>query len=234
MYNKIDVVIMAGGLGKRLLPLTTQTPKPLLKVGLKPIIQHNIDLLASKGIKDITISVNYLSQQIIDYFNTNNKHQINFKYLKESKPLGTIGSLKLLKNIKKDYLLVMNADLLTNVNLDAFINEFKKKEGDVLIATIPYKVNIPHGVVETESGYVKGITEKPSYTYYSNAGIYIFKKEHIDFIPENTFFNATDLIELLLAKDKKIINYPILDYWLDIGNHKDFKKAQEDVKHLKL
>ena len=103
-----------------------------------------------------------------------------------------------------------------------------------MVATIPYKVNIPYGVVETKAGYVTNIKEKPSYTYYSNAGIYIFKKECLDFVPEDTFYNATDLIETLLAKKKKIINYPILTYWLDIGKHEDFEKAQEDIKHIKL
>ncbi|GAA4242395.1 nucleotidyltransferase family protein [Winogradskyella damuponensis] len=234
MLNKIDVVIMAGGKGKRLMPLTADTPKPLLKVGNKPIIEYNTDLLASYGIKHINITVNYLSDQIIAYFQKNNPHQIDFNFIKEPKFLGTIGALKLNKNLKKDYILVMNADLLTNANFEAIFNGFLSKKGDALIATIPYKVNIPHGVVETKAGYVTDLKEKPSYTYYSNAGIYMFKKECLNFIPENIFFDATDLIEVLLSKNKKIINYPILTYWLDIGKPKDFEKAQEDIKHIKL
>lgn len=234
MHNKLDVVIMAGGKGKRLMPLTTHTPKPLLKVGSKPIIEYNTDLLASFGINHITITVNYLSEQIIAYFKENNKYQIDFTYVKENKPLGTIGALKLIENFKNEHILIINADLLTNVNLDEIFNTFLSKEGDALMATIPYKVDIPHGIVETNAGYVTDLKEKPSYTFYSNAGIYIFKKEYLDFIPKNTFFNATDLIEVLLSKGKKIINYPILNYWLDIGNHEDFEKAQEDIKYIKL
>lgn len=234
MHNKIDVVIMAGGKGTRLIPLTENTPKPLLKVGNKPIIEYNTDLLASYGIKQITITVNYLSEQIIAYFKDNNKHQIDFNYVKEDQPLGTIAALKLIKNFKTDYILVMNADLLTNANFNEMFNNFLSKKGDALMATIPYKVNIPHGVVETKAGFVTDLKEKPSYTYYSNAGIYIFKKEYLDLIPKNTFFNATDLIEVLLAKGKKIINYPILNYWLDIGKHEDFEKAQEDIKNINL
>lgn len=234
MHNKIDIVIMAGGEGKRLMPLTKQTPKPLLKVGNKPIIEYNTDRLASHGIKNITISINYLGEQIIAHFKANNKHQIDFSYIKESEPLGTIGALKLIENFKNDYILVMNADLLTNVDFEAIFKHFILKKADALIATIPYKVDIPHDVVETKSGYVTDLKEKPSYTYYSNAGIYIFKKECFDFVPENTFFNATDLIEALLAKGKQIINYTISTYWLDIGKPEDFKKAQEDIKHLKL
>ncbi|WP_400080444.1 sugar phosphate nucleotidyltransferase [Winogradskyella sp. R77965] len=234
MLNKIDVVIMAGGKGERLMPLTERTPKPLLKIGKKPIIEYNTDLLASYGIKHIHITVNYLGDQIISYFKDNNGHQIEFNFIKEDKALGTIGALKLKENFKKDYILVMNADLLTNVNFNTVFNDFLSKEGDALIATIPYKVNIPHGVIETKAGYVTDLKEKPSYTYYSNAGIYIFKKEFLDLIPENTFFNATDLIEILLAEGKKIINYPILNYWLDIGKHEDFEKAQKDIEHIKF
>ena len=234
MLNKIDVVIMAGGKGERLMPLTENTPKPLLKIGKKPIIEYNTDLLASYGIKHINITINYLGDQLISYFKDNNSHQIEFNFIKENEELGTIGALRLIENFKKDYILVMNADLLTNVNFNTLFNNFLSKEGDALIATVPYIVNIPHGVVETNKGYVTDLKEKPSYTYYSNAGIYMFKKEYLKFIPENTFFNATDLIEVLLAKGKKIINYPILDYWLDIGKHEDFEKAQKEIKHIKF
>ncbi|WP_179320599.1 nucleotidyltransferase family protein [Winogradskyella helgolandensis] len=234
MHKKIDVVIMAGGKGKRLMPLTENTPKPLLKIGNKPIIEYNTDRLGAFGIKHINITVNYLSDQIISYFEENNKHQIDFNYIKESKSLGTIGALKLIENFKNDYILVMNADLLTNVNFEALFNDFILKNGDALIATIPYKVDIPHGVVETKAGFVTDLKEKPSYTYYSNAGIYVFKKECFDFIPENAFFDATDLIEILIAKEKKIVNFPILDYWLDIGKPEDFQKAQNDIKFIKF
>ncbi|WP_178983880.1 nucleotidyltransferase family protein [Winogradskyella helgolandensis] len=234
MHKKIDVVIMAGGKGKRLMPLTENTPKPLLKIGNKPIIEYNTDRLGAFGIKHINITVNYLSDQIISYFEENNKHRIDFNYIKESKSLGTIGALKLIENFKNDYILVMNADLLTNVNFEALFNDFILKNGDALIATIPYKVDIPHGVVETKAGFVTDLKEKPSYTYYSNAGIYVFKKECFDFIPENAFFDATDLIEILIAKEKKIVNFPILDYWLDIGKPEDFQKAQNDIKFIKF
>lgn len=234
MHNKIDVVIMAGGKGERLTPLTKNTPKPLLKIGDKPIIEYSTDLLASYGIKHIHISINYLGEQIVAYFKDNNKHHIDFNFIQETKHLGTIGALKLLENLNKDYILVMNADLLTNINLEAIFNDFLLKKVDALIATVPYNVAIPHDVVEIEDSFVSNLKEKHSYTYNLNAGIYLFKKECLDFIPENTFFDATDLIEVLLAKDKKIINYQISDYWLDIGKHDDFKKAQEDIKHLKF
>ncbi|WP_299107036.1 sugar phosphate nucleotidyltransferase [uncultured Winogradskyella sp.] len=234
MHSKIDIVIMAGGKGNRLMPLTQNRPKPLLKVGDKPIIEYNIDRLAHNNIKQINISVNYLKEQIIDHFKANNKHQIDFNFISESKSLGTIGSLKLLDNLNKEYVLVMNADLLTNVNFEALFNDFLSKKGDALVATITYEVKIPHDVIETKDAYVTQLKAKHSYSYNLNAGIYLFKKECIDFIPENTFFDATDLIKVLLEKGKKITNYPISEYWLDIGKPEDFKKAQEDIKNIKL
>ncbi|WP_179008433.1 sugar phosphate nucleotidyltransferase [Winogradskyella forsetii] len=235
MHSKIDVVIMAGGKGNRLLPLTENTPKPLLKIGDKPIIEYNTDLLASYGIKHINIAVNYLSDQIISYFKANNKHQIEFNFIEESKSLGTIGALKLKEHFRKDYILVMNADLLTNVNLDAVFNAFLSQKADALVTTVPYNVDIPHDAIETnDEGIVTNLKEKHSFTYHLNAGIYIFKSVCLDFIPENTFFDATDLIKVLLENGKIIRTYSISGYWLDIGKPEDFEKAQEDIKHLKL
>lgn len=234
MLNKIDVVIMAGGKGERLMPLTAHTPKPLLKIGNKPIIEHITDHLASYGISNINITVNYLSEQISSYFEKNNKHQIKFNYIKESKSLGTIGALKLIDNFKKDYILVMNADLLTNVNFEIIFSDFISKKSDAIIATVPYKIVLPHDVVDVKKNQVTNLEKNHSYTYNLNAGIYIFKKECLNFIPENAFFDATDLIEVLLENGKKITNYSILDYWLDIGKPEDFQKAQKDIKHLRF
>ncbi|MBU2928979.1 sugar phosphate nucleotidyltransferase [Winogradskyella psychrotolerans] len=234
MHNKIDVVIMAGGKGERLMPLTKNTPKPLLKIGNKPVIEHITNHLASYGISNITITVNYLSDQIIAYFEDHNTHQITFNYIKESKSLGTIGGLKLIDSLKKDYILVMNADLLTNVNFESLFKDFEATESDALITTVPYNVVIPHDVVETKNGCVTALKEKHTSLYNLNAGIYLFKKECLTYIPENLYFDATDLINILITKGKKITNYPIVDYWLDIGKPADFEKAQTDIKHIKF
>ncbi len=230
----LDAVIMAGGKGTRLRPLTLDTPKPLLKVGDKPIIEYNVDRLSLFGINHINITINYLGEQLVDYFGDGIEKKLNIRYVKEDKPLGTIGSLKQVETFYNDYILLMNSDILTNIDFEDMYNEFMSKEGDMIVATVPYKVNIPYGVVETKNNYVTSLKEKPSYTYYSNAGIYIFKKECLKHLPKNDFFNATDLIEKLIELDRKVINYPILGYWLDIGKHEDFQKAQEDVKHLKF
>ncbi len=231
---KVNAVIMAGGKGERLLPLTKQTPKPLLQVGNKAIIEYNIELLSALGIKQIHISINYLGEKIMEHLKAYPKKDLDFKYIKESKALGTIGALQLKNSFQHDYIVVMNADLLTNVDLNTIIKEFSQSNDDALIVTIPYEVKVPHGVVETKGKYVATLKEKPSYTHYSNAGIYIFKKDCLNYIPENQFFNATDLINTLLDKGKKIINYPVSSFWLDIGTPQDYQKAQEAIIELNL
>jgi NDP-sugar pyrophosphorylase family protein len=133
-----------------------------------------------------------------------------------------------------DEILVMNSDLLTNIDFEDFYKTFKSSNADLFVACIPFQVSLPYGVVETDNRKVISIKEKPTYTYYSNAGIYLFKKEFIKKIPENSFYNATDLMDELIKSGLNVINYPILGYWLDIGKHDDFVKAQEDVKHLKF
>jgi|AntAceMinimDraft_5_1070358.scaffolds.fasta_scaffold13583_4 dTDP-glucose pyrophosphorylase len=233
-FLPLDAVIMAGGQGTRLRPLTLTTPKPLLKVGSKPIIEHNVDRLKSFGIQHITISINYLGDQLVTYFGDGTKKDLKINYVEENKPLGTIGALGLIGNYENDNLLIMNSDLLTTINFEDIYDEFIETKADMIVATTTYEVKIPYGVVETDGNEVISLAEKPTYTYYSNAGIYIIKKELVDLIPKNEHFNATDLMEKLFQMKKKVVNYPILDYWLDIGKHHDYEKAQKDIKHLEL
>lgn len=230
-----DAVLMAGGEGKRLRPLTEHTPKPLLKVGDKPIIEYNIDRLINFGIKKISLSINYLGDQLVEYFGNGESKNIEIAYVKETKPLGTIGSILLIDGFKHDDIIVMNSDLLTNIDFYDFYKVYKEAKADMAVAATSYSVDIPYGVLETGDGLeVKAIKEKPKYTYYSNAGIYIIKKSLVDMIPKDSFFNITDLMEKVLSMNLKLINYPINGYWLDIGKHDDFKKAQEDIKHIKF
>ena len=230
----IDAVLMAGGRGERLKPLTDEIPKPMLMIGDKPIIEHNIDRFVEYGVHHIYISVNYKSDNIINHFNDGKSKNIDIKYLKENEPLGTIGALSLMPELQHDTVLVMNSDLLTNIDLEEFYLDFEKSGALMSIATIPYTVSIPYAVLELEQDKVISLREKPNYTYYSNGGIYLLKKEATKLIPDNKFFNATDLIELLISMGKKVISFPLLGYWLDIGKPEDFKKAQEDFKHIKF
>ena len=231
----VNAIIMAGGKGQRLMPLTKDVPKPLLKIGDKPIIEHNIDRLTKFGIQDIHISVNYLGDQLIDYFKDGKEKNIHIEYINETEFLGTIASVKLAENYKHETLLIMNSDLLTNIDFYDFYQVFLDEEADMVIASTSYHVDIPYAVMETNgSVQVSSLKEKPRYTYYSNAGIYLIKKELLNLIPNGVFYNVTDLIDRLLELNKKVISFPIIGYWLDIGKHEDFKKAQEDIKHLQF
>ena len=233
-YLPIDAVIMAGGRGQRLSPLTDSVRKPLLVVGDKPIIDHNISRLAQYGIDDYWISVKYLGEQIESYFGNGLARGININYVWEDQPLGTIGAVSQINNFQHDYILVSNSDLLTNLDYEYFFLDFIERDADISIVTIPYQVNIPYAVLETNEGAVVDFKEKPTYTYYSNGGIYLIKKSALNLIPKNKNYNATDLIEALIKNRQKVISYPLVGYWLDIGNPEDFEKAQRDVNNIKF
>jgi len=228
----VDVLIMAGGEGRRLLPLTQHTPKPMLKLGNKPIIEYNVDNLVKYGVKKINISVKYLSEQIVNYFKDGSGHGTQINYILEDKPLGTIGALGLIDSIENEYVLIMNSDLLTNIDFEDLFLSFINEKADMIIASIPYEIKIPYAIFELKEEQVKGLNEKPTYTYYSNAGIYLIKKEACALIEANKKMDATDLIEELVKRGKKVITYPILGYWLDIGTKDDFEKAINDIKHI--
>lgn len=232
-YLPVDAIIMAGGKGKRLAPLTDTIPKPLLKVADKPIMEHNVDRLVSFGIDDFWFSVNYLSEQIKEYFGNGISKNINIEYINEKKPLGTIGAARKIKNFKHDYILVTNSDILTNLDYENFFLDFVEKNADFSLMSIPYNVSIPYAVLKISDGTVLDLKEKPTHTYYTNGGIYLMKKEILSYIPKDKFFNATDLIELLIKNNKKVICYSFSGYWLDVGKHDDYKKAQDDIKILK-
>lgn len=230
-----DAVLMAGGEGKRLRPLTENTPKPLLKVGEKPIIEYNIDRLQKIGIKNVNLSINYLGDQLVDYFGDGSDRGLNIRYVREDKPLGTIGSILLVEDFEHEDIIVMNSDLLTNIDYADFFKVFKSANADMAVAATSYHVDVPYAVLEiNEANTVKSLKEKPRYTYYSNAGIYILKRNLLKMIPEDQFFDITDLMDKVIEMNLKLITYPINGYWLDIGKHEDFKKAQEDIKHIKL
>lgn len=229
----IDAVIMAGGKGERLKPLTDTVPKPLLKIGGKEIISYNFDRLLQFGITNQSVTVNYLGDQIDDFCKDYNS-EINFNIVKEDKFLGTAGSLSLIEGFNNDVILLMNSDLLTDIDYEDLYKSFIKNEADILVASVPYPVSIPYAIFENEDFKVKSFKEKPEYIYYANAGIYLIKRKVLNLIPKNVFYNATDLMEKIIELDMKLIHFPIHNYWLDIGKPEDFKKANEDIKDLKI
>ncbi|MBO9700875.1 MAG: nucleotidyltransferase family protein [Sporocytophaga sp.] len=228
----VEAVLMAGGKGERLRPLTEKTPKPLLKLGNKAIIEYNINNLSKFGIENVYISVKYLADQIIDYLGNGDKYGLNIQYIREDEPLGTLGAVTLVDNYESDTVLVMNSDLFTNLNLEEFYKHYLEVGADMAIASFPYVVSVPYGVLNIDNSSVTSVAEKPTYTYHASAGMYLIKKEYFNLIPKNTFYNATDLMDLLFSMQKKITYFPIVGYWIDIGKPDDYKKAQEYVKYL--
>jgi len=227
----IDAVLMAGGKGERLRPLTEKTPKPLLPVGDKAIIDHNIDRLISNGVKHINVTVNYLGEQLENHF-LEPRGEVQIHTVREPKFLGTIGSIKFVNEFYNDTILVMNSDLFTNINFEDFYLHFKEHDAEMSVAAVPYTVSVPYGIFDLEGRNIQGLIEKPTYNYYANAGIYLIKRRALEEIPDDTFFNATNLIEKLIAEGKKVIRFPLNGTWIDIGNPQEYQKANELVKHI--
>ena len=227
----VDAVMMAGGKGERLRPLTEKTPKPLLPVGDKAIIDHNVDRLISYGIKNIYVTVNYLKEQIEEHYKEP-RQGILVQTVREPKYLGTIGSIRFIPQFYNDSVLLMNSDLFTNIDYEDFFLHFQQHNAEMSVAAIPYNVSIPYGILDLDGRNVQGLLEKPKYNYYANAGIYLIKRRALEEVPEDTFFNATDLVEKLISEGKKVIRYPLNGTWIDIGNPEEYQKARDLVKHL--
>ena len=227
----VDAVMMAGGKGERLRPLTDKTPKPLLPVGDKAIIDHNVDRLINYGVQHISVTVNYLKEQIEDHYKEP-RNNIQIHTVREPKYLGTIGSIKYVPTFYNDIVLLMNSDVFTNIDYEDFYLHFQEYDAEMSVAAIPYNVSIPYGILDLDGRNIQGLLEKPKYTYYANAGIYLIKRRALDEIPDDTFFNATDLVEKLIAEGKKVIRYPLNGTWIDIGNPQEYQKANDLVKHL--
>lgn len=226
----IDAVLMAGGKGERLRPLTESTPKPLLPVGGKAIIDYNVDRLISYGVRNISVTVNYLHDQLEAHFQ-HPRDGVQITCVREPQYLGTIGSLKFVP-LLHDVVLVMNSDLFTNINYEDFYLHFVENDADMSVAAYPYTISVPFGIFELEGRYIRGLSEKPVFNYYINAGIYLIKKKCLSFIPDQMFFNATDLIDVLVRNGCNVIRYPISGYWIDIGTPVEYQKATDLVKHL--
>ena len=226
----LNAILMAGGKGERLRPLTLNTPKPLLEIGGKAIIDYNIEALASVGIDDITVTTRYLADQIHAHFSTP-VAGVNVKCVTETLPLGTIGAASLVSRSEEGNTLVMNSDLLTTISFEEMYMRHIEEQADVTIAAIPYVVSVPYAILTTDGAQVKGIEEKPSYSYYANAGIYIFSNKLLNTVPSDSRTDATDLIEQAINNGLKVVYYPINGTWIDVGSPNDFKQAQDLMRH---
>lgn len=222
------VVLMAGGLGSRLGELTKHTPKPLLKVGSKPILQSIIESFESNNIKKFMISVNYKAEMIKSYFGNGEKIGVDISYIEETKKLGTAGCLSLIEHKFNEPFFVMNGDILVDIDFKDMLDFHIQNGFEATMGVVKYTVHIPYGVIEVgEDKSIKEIREKPKESYYINAGVYVLNPNVISYIPKNEFYDMPKLFEELKKENKKVGIYDKLSNWLDIGHIEDYKKAQE-------
>ncbi len=224
--------IMAGGLGTRLQPLTNQVPKPLLPVDKKPMIQHIIERLRQFGINEFFISVNYKRKMIEDFLGNGSWLRVHIHYLRENKRLGTAGALSMLKINDFDELFVLNADVLTTLNFFAMFQFHIDNANDLTLAVKRFNLQVPYGIVELDMNRVNGLSEKPCITNYINAGIYIIKHRVIKEIPQNTFFDMTDLINKLVDRSYNVGSYLIKGDWTDVGLPHEYERMNGELQSL--
>jgi len=228
------VVLMAGGLGTRLRPLTDECPKPLLKISEKPLLEIILENFIEYGFKNFFISVNYKSHLIKEHFGNGSKWGINIEYLEEQKPLGTAGALSLLPKSPTEPLLVMNGDIMTRINFKHLLEFHIEHKAKATLCVRKYQHTIPYGIVKMEQQKLIAIEEKPIKNYFVNAGIYIINPEVIKDIVTESKFDMPDLFKQLIEKEETTAAFPVHEYWLDIGRMDDFERAHEDYREVFL
>lgn len=224
----LQAVVMAGGEGRRLRPLTEGTPKPMLPVGGRPLMELIIDQLREVGVRKLNIATRYQAQKIIDHFGNGNAFGVDIEYTREQAPLGTGGALGLMPP-PTDPVLVINGDILTDIDFRA-MHAFHQEHGaQMTVAVRRYEVQVPYGVVECDGVRLVGLREKPELNFFVNAGIYLLEPSVYRHIPPNKHLNMTDLIEVLVDCGEPVVSFPVREYWLDIGQHADYERAKLDA-----
>ena len=225
--SSTPVVLMAGGFGKRLYPLTKHTPKPLLSVGDKPVLEVTLENLIDQGFKVFHISTYYLAEMVEAHFGDGSRWGVSISYLREEKPLGTAGGLSLLSGVEASFpILVVNGDLLTRVDCNRLLEFHKEREGIATIGTRTFELEIPYGVVTVEEGYAVELNEKPVERFFVNAGIYALEEEVLECVSPEIVLDMPDLLESLISRGKKVNTFPIHEHWLDIGRKEDYEIAK--------
>ena len=222
----LEAVMMAGGRGERLRPLTDELPKPLLPVAGKPIIEYNLEELESNGIKKIYVTVNYLKEKLKAYFN-DRYGRARTECVEEPKRLGTFGSLAYIEGIQSKDIIVMNSDLLTAVDFEAMYRAHKKNGNDFTIGSVPYSVSVPFAIMKLKGDKVQALEEKPTYNYFANGGVYIMRSGLIGKITKGEYLDAPDFITQLIKEGFKVGTFHIQGTWIDIGSPDDYRLANE-------
>lgn len=227
-YKTNKVVLMVGGLGTRLRPLTDKTPKPMLKVGNKPILETIILNFKKHGFVNIVLCVNYKSEVIEEYFKDGSAFGVNIEYVRENKRMGTAGALSLIKEQLSEAFFVMNGDLLTNINFEHMMEYHLSNGAMATMGVREYDFQVPYGVVNTDGEKILSIVEKPVHQFIVSGGVYVLSHRVLKYIPENAFYDMPTLFEKLIQEGEKSISFPIHEYWIDIGRVEEFKKANDD------
>jgi len=231
-YKRSKVVLMTGGLGTRLRPLTNKTPKPMLKVGDKPLLESIILGFKKYGFTEIILSVSYKSEIIENYFGDGSNFGVNIKYIHENKRMGTAGALNFMRELLSEPFFVMNGDLLTNINFEHMMDYHVENSSVATMGVREYDFQVPYGVVKSKGVHIKSIVEKPVHNFYVSGGVYILDAKVLDFVPENEFFDMPSLFEKVIDKNLKCISFPIREYWLDIGRMEEFEKANNEYSKV--
>jgi len=225
----LQAVIMAGGVGSRLRPLTNDIPKVMLPIGEKPLLELVLQQLKEAGIRQVNVATHYKSELIREHFGSGDNFGVDIRYVTEDQPLGTAGALSLLEPSDKP-LLVMNGDILTQVNFHAMLDFHREHKADMTVAVQQQEIKVPYGVIETDGVEITGVSEKPVVKHFINAGIYLLNPDICRLIPHGRFYDMTDLIHKLLAERRRVVSFPIREYWMDIGHMENYQKAIADIK----
>jgi len=226
------VVLMVGGLGTRLRPLTENTPKPMLKVGNKPILETIITNFKKYGFINIILSVSYKAEVIENYFGDGSSFGVNIEYIYEKQRMGTAGALSLMREKLNEPFFVMNGDLLTNINFEEMMDYHLAKSAIATMGVREYDFQVPYGVVNLEEENIISIEEKPIHNFFVSAGVYVLNNKVLDFVPNNKFYDMPTLFEKLIKNNLKTISFPIHEYWLDIGRIEEFERANSEYKEI--
>jgi dTDP-glucose pyrophosphorylase len=225
----LSAVVMAGGFGKRLLPLTETVPKPMLPVGERPLLERTIEQLRGAGIREVHLTTHYLPESIVGHFGDGEAFGVHMSYATEDEPMGTAGGLRLIARPDGPFL-VINGDILTRVSYQDMLRFHRKHGATLTVGLRAHEVQVPFGVVEADDVRITELTEKPSIRLLVNAGIYLLDPSAWDSIPAGRRFDMTDLIRLLLGEGRIVVGFPIIEYWQDVGRHEDYRQAQEDLR----
>ncbi|MBC8280119.1 MAG: nucleotidyltransferase family protein [Chloroflexi bacterium] len=224
----LQALIMAGGLGTRLRPLTDDLPKPMLPVGDQPLLEITVKQLQAAGIRRVNMALHHKPEKITEYFGDGEDYGLEINYLNEDQPLGTAGALGLMDS-HQDTMLVINGDILTQIDYRAMLEYHTDNNADFTMAVLRYDLQVPYGVIECDGPIVKGVTEKPVLNFFVNAGIYLLEPSAHGFIPKGERTDMTELIQNLVDQGRTVAAFPVREYWLDIGQASDYRQAQEDI-----